>query len=209
MFFKIVLVITVLIGVSSLKAQNIGPYIQGEKRPSTNDPSYKPSIIPFFLQRKTELAPIESYILDPNLSIENFVKREKKEELTKEEIEVLENFNYNPEYQKYYYQKYFLPQFGLEFQDKPLLPRLVYQESIWERRMTIFLLSFPISLGLTYWSYRFYKENRNYPPILSQSETFGVFFLASLISAFVVYHDENYHKSLIEYSKTLKKEKSY
>lgn len=204
-----VILLFFLLSIFPLFSRNIGPVVQGEKRPSTDDPSYKPAIIPFFLQRKTELTPAEQFLLDPGISPEQLLDRlEKKEEhtISREEEFLLDNFYKDPLAQKIYYQKYFLPQLGQNYVPVPQPPEY-FQETIWERRITIFLLSLPVTLAVSYGALRGYKETRNLPKPLSRNETAGVFFTGILASIFITYYDEKYHKSLEEYARELKKKK--
>lgn len=194
----------------SLYAQNIGPVIQGEKRPTTKDPSYKPSVLPFYLQKKSSLSPVESYLLNPAQSPEDFAKNQFKDKqqlpinISSQEEELLNKIQQDDQAREYYIQKYFLPQLGRENLNEfhlSYLPEPIYQETKWQRRWVIFMLSFPITTGISYGVYKTYKSISG----LNHQETVGIFSIGILFSLYIVYYDENFHQSLQEYSKYLKK----
>lgn len=203
----------VVFSLSSLYAQNIGPVIQGEKRPTTKDPSYQPSIMPFYLQQKTQLSPVESYILNPSASPEEYLQNQqnKKKELpiiiSKQEEDIIVQMNQNQEniaIKQYYLQKYFLPQLGRDYTRNfflSYLPEPAYHESKWQRRFTIFMLSFPITTGLTYGLYKGYKSTSG----LNHQESIGIFGSGILFSLYIVYYDNYYNTSLENYAKYLRK----
>lgn len=213
---QLFIVMILLIVNSFLYAQNIGPVIQNEKRPTTRDPSYKPSLIPFYLQRKSNLTNIESYLLNPNQPLENIITNQqrlretlpvviiKKEE---EMLNQLKNEPLNHNIKQFYIQKYFLPQLGNDYTkslDLSYIPEPKMLETKWERRFTIFMLSFPVTTVLSYGVMRAYKSESG----LNRNETLGVFSAGILFSIYIMFHDENYHKSLQEYTNHLKNRKN-
>ncbi len=213
---KILSLFVYLLSFSLLFSQTIGPVIVQEKRPTTRDPSYQPSITPFFLKKRIQQNPIESFILNPNLSIDEFL-RSKQETISipfpiSSEEEFLLKHLSDKEIRKYYFEKYFLPQVGI---DKEIY-KISYEyipnefepkESKWERRFTIFMLSFPITTGISYGIFRIHKANRNLPSSLNKEETFNLFILGILGAISIVYYDENYFHYIKTYSKYLQKEK--
>ncbi len=201
----------------SLHSQNIGPVIQNEKRPTTKSPSYKPSLIPFYLQQKSQLSPLESYIINPAQNPEDYLKNSQKKQdfpikIPKQEEELLNTIYQDTEKkymdsQQFYFKKYFLPQFGTEFQNIQIykyLPEPEYKETLWQRRFTIFMLSFPVTTGISYGIYRNYKIGQGLSPGLNQKETITIFSIGIISSFLIVYYDEHYNKSIIEYSRYLK-----
>ncbi len=186
-------------------SQNIGPVIQEEKKPTSKDPSYKPSMYPFFLRKQTELSPVQKFLLQPDLSIDQFLLNQTKSKEINPEINLSEE-NLMLNHKEYYIQKYFLPQLGnnsfynesLFFIEPPL-----HQESRWERRGTIFMLSLPATVSISYGILRSYKHSKGLPPTLNQNESIGLFLFSAFFSLYIVYYDENYHKGIENYAKEL------
>jgi len=194
----------------SLNAQNIGPVIQGEKRPTSKDPSYKPSILPFYLQKKSSLSPLESYLLNPTQTPEDYFKNQLKDKqqlpikISSQEEELLNRTQQDIQSREYYIQKYFLPQMGRENLNEfhlSYIPEPAYQETPWQRRWVIFMLSFPITTGISYGVYKTYKSISG----LNHQETVGIFSIGMLFSLYIVYYDEKFNQPLEEYSKYLKR----
>lgn len=201
--------------LSFLFSQPIGPVIIQEKRPTTKDPSYQPSIIPFFLKKRAVQNPAENFILNPNITIEDFIKPKQEKTLpniiTTEEEFLLKNLS-DKEIRKYHFEKYFLPQVGIDKEFHQISYRYPLNEfeppeSTWERRFTIFMLSFPLTTGISYGFYRLYKSNQNLPKSLNREETIGLFVLGIFTSMYIVYYDEAINNSINSYSKALQKER--
>ncbi|MFN3605264.1 MAG: hypothetical protein ACK4UJ_11205 [Leptonema sp. (in: bacteria)] len=211
---KLILIILFLFNSKFLFSQNLAPIVIEEKKPTTRSPNYQPPSIPFFLKRRTQQNPAEIYISNPNISIEEFlqVKQQKKEtpSVISNYEEFLLNHLSNQEIQRYYFQKYFLPQVGIENiqQWQPFLfdfRELQEPETKWERRFTIFMLSFPITTGFSYGIYRTYKTNQNLPSSLNKTETIGIVTIGIISSLFIVYHDEHFYKGIKNYTYFLQK----
>lgn len=197
---------------SLLYSQNIGPNIIDEKKPTTRFPNYQPPSIPYFLKKDSKINPTQSYILNPNLSIEDYLKSQQVKQkipviISNNEEFYLQNLSDN-EIRKYYFQKYFLPQLGIESQkldyNLSFLKEPKIYETKWERRFTIFMLSFPLISGLNYGIYRNYKSSQGVKKGLDRNETIGIFSIGAIFSFFIVYYDENYFKGIQSYSKYLK-----
>lgn len=202
---------------SILYSQNIGPVIiLEEKKPTTRFPNYQPSLIPYFLRKDSKINPAQSYILNPNLSIEDYLKSQETRQvvpviISNSEESYLRNLSDN-EIRKYYFQKYFLPQLGIERQkmdyNLSFLQEPKIHETKWERRFTIFMLSFPMVSGLTYGVYKNYKSNQGGKKGLDKNETIGIFSFGAIFSLFVIYYDENHFKGIQNYSEYLKNQKN-
>jgi len=209
----IFIVIFYLFFIMNLSPQNIGPVIQGEKRPTSKDPSYHPSILPFYLQQKSQLTPVESYLLNPVQNPDDYLKNQQKRKeklpiiINPQEEKILTQMEKNPqniELKLYYIQKYFLPQLGQNDHRNYYLsyiPEPHYEESLWQRRFTIFMLSYPVTTGISYGLYKTYKSTSG----LNHQETIGIFSLGILLSFYIIYYDENFYNSIEGYSKYLKK----
>lgn len=187
---------------TTVLAQAYSPITIEEKRPTTQDPSYKaPSVPPYLRSRSsTQVSAAERFFLNPDNRAENDPLRAAE---TKKPVAIHPFVENRLEQQfklgndRHYIENQYLPQFGWQLDpdsQNPFYGEPQYQESSLSRGRNIFLMSSPFTFGLSYGLVFGYRRMHGLATGLDGPQTAVVLSLGTILSGLIVWYDyKNLH----------------